>query len=93
MTQEEKQRMIEAMGKIYQGYLDSPDQKKDVWEKVKVIAEKEYGIITQDHGGKISFKDSKWQNEKNTEFEKVRKTVSKNKTRILNKIKIFGPLY
>jgi len=92
-TARDKEKMRRALGIQYERYLIDPVKEKDNWMKAKEFAQTEYGIIAKDEAGELSFTESKWQNEKNPEYEKVRKTVSANKNRFLKAIKNFSTLH
>jgi hypothetical protein len=89
-TEEERQRMKDALCQSHKQYLKNPDKHKDSWAEAKKFAETEYGILTDDSGGTLEFQNSNYPVKSDSDYEKASKTISTNKGRFLEHIKKTG---
>ena len=86
-TDEDQQKMRDALEMVLQDYQENPDIYRDKWAKIKKIAENDFGIVTKEKDGQISFSKSKYQASDDSQFTKPLGAVSKNRSRFIDSIK------
>ncbi len=89
-TEKDIQKLKESVCKLYQEYLNDRDGKREGWNKVKQFTETEYGILINDKGGRLKFRNSKFPAEADKDYKKAQKAVSTNKGRFLENLKKTG---
>lgn len=88
-TKKDKAKMKKAIELAYIEYLKDLDGQQDRWKMTKDFAKKQYGILTNDDDGKISFSYSKHR----TKTSKSVKSISQDRARFLHNIEGFKTLH